>query len=55
MPPHPEVPAALRESCQERRFSAVQLLTDNLLEIQERQLRHGGIIDLFAKESALQR
>ncbi len=47
MPPHPEVPAALRKlrSAGFRLFT----LTDNLLEIQERQLRHGGIIDLFER------
>src|SRR5215469_16924570 len=47
MPPHPEVPAALRKL----RNAGFRLftLTDNLLEVQERQLRHGGIIDLFEK------
>ena len=47
MPPHPEVPAALRKL----RNSGFRLftLTDNLLEVQERQLRHGGIIDLFER------
>lgn len=45
MPPHPEVPAALKKL----RAAGFQLytLTDNLLEIQARQLKHGGIIDLF--------
>src|SRR6202050_2655629 len=45
MPPHPEVPAALKKL----RGAGFQLftLTDNLLEIQGRQLKHGGIIDLF--------
>ena len=45
MPPHPEVPAALRKlrSAGFRLFT----LTDNLLEVQERQLSAGGIIDLF--------
>jgi len=45
MPPHPEVPAALKKL----RGAGFKLhtLTDNLLEIQGRQLKHGGIIDLF--------
>src|ERR1700733_15909113 len=43
MPPHPEVPAALKKL----RGAGFKLftLTDNLLEIQGRQLKHGGIID----------
>jgi 2-haloacid dehalogenase len=47
MPPHPEVPAALRKlrSAGFRLFT----LTDNLIEVQERQLRQGGIIDLFER------
>jgi 2-haloacid dehalogenase len=47
MPPHPEVPAALRKL----RHAGFRLftLTDNLLEIQSRQLEHGGIIDLFER------
>jgi 2-haloacid dehalogenase len=47
MPPHPEVPAALRKlrSAGFRLFT----LTDNLLEVQERQLKHGGILDLFER------
>ena len=47
MPPHPEVPAALRKL----RFAGFRLftLTDNLLEIQGRQLARGGIIDLFER------
>jgi 2-haloacid dehalogenase len=47
MPPHPEVPAALRKlrSAGFRLFT----LTDNLLEIQSRQLEHGGILDLFER------
>ena len=47
MPPHPEVPAALRKL----RSAGFQLftLTDNLIKVQERQLREGGIIDLFEK------
>lgn len=45
MPPHPEVPAALKRlrSAGFRLFT----LTDNLLEVQGRQLEHGGIIGLF--------
>src|SRR5580704_12323777 len=45
MPPHPEVPAALRKL----RDAGFRLftLTDNLLEVQSRQLEHGGIADLF--------
>jgi 2-haloacid dehalogenase len=47
MPPHPEVPAALRKlhNAGFRLFT----LTDNLLEVQTRQLGHGGIIDLFER------
>ena len=45
MPPHPEVPAALRKL----RNAGFRLftLTDNLLEVQTRQLEHGGIVALF--------
>src|SRR6202044_898079 len=47
MPPHPELPAALRKL----RASGFRLftLTDNLLEVQARQLEHGGIADLFER------
>ena len=47
MPPHAEVPAALRKlrSAGFRLFT----LTDNLLEVQTRQLTHGGIVDLFER------
>jgi 2-haloacid dehalogenase len=47
MPPHPEVPAALRKlsGAGFRLFT----LTDNLLEIQSRQLEHGGILGLFER------
>jgi 2-haloacid dehalogenase len=47
MPPHPEVPAALRKL----RDAGFRLftLTDNLLEIQARQLEHGGILGLFER------
>jgi 2-haloacid dehalogenase len=45
MPPHPEVPGALKKL----RAAGFRLftLTDNLLEVQGRQLEHGGIINLF--------
>jgi 2-haloacid dehalogenase len=47
MPPHPEVPFALRKL----RDAGFRLftLTDNLLKVQTRQLEHGGIIDLFER------
>ena len=47
MPPHREIPAALRKLRQAgfRLFT----LTDNLLEVQTRQLTHGGIVDLFER------
>lgn len=47
MPPHKEVPGALRKL----RAAGFRLfvLTDNLLEIQGKQLEHGGIIDLFER------
>jgi 2-haloacid dehalogenase len=47
MPPHSEVPAALRRL----RDAGFRLftLTDNLLEVQTRQLEHGGIVDLFER------
>jgi 2-haloacid dehalogenase len=47
MPSHPEVPAALRKL----RNAGFRLftLTDNLLEVQTRQLEHGGIVDLFER------
>jgi 2-haloacid dehalogenase len=47
MPPHHEVPAALRKL----RDAGFRLftLTDNLLEIQSRQLEHGGIAGLFER------
>jgi 2-haloacid dehalogenase len=47
MPPHSEVPAALRKL----RNAGFRLftLTDNLLEVQTRQLEHGGIVDLFER------
>jgi 2-haloacid dehalogenase len=47
MPPYAEVPAALRKL----RTAGFRLfcLTDNLLEVQTRQLTHGGIVDLFER------
>ena len=47
MPPHTEVPAALRKL----RNAGFRLftLTDNLLEVQTRQLTHGDIVDLFER------
>jgi 2-haloacid dehalogenase len=47
MPPHPEVPRALRRLRQAgfRLFT----LTDNLLEVQGRQLEKGGIIQNFER------
>lgn len=47
MPPYPEVPAALRKL----RNAGFRLfcLTDNLLEVQTRQLTQGGIVDLFER------
>jgi 2-haloacid dehalogenase len=47
MPPHSEVPAALRKL----RNAGFRLftLTDNLLEIQISHLEHGGIADLFER------
>src|SRR6201995_5200281 len=44
MPPHAEVPAALRK-LRDRGFRLFTL-TDNLFEVQTRQLEHGGIADL---------
>jgi 2-haloacid dehalogenase len=47
MPPHPDVPAGLEKlhAAGFRLFT----LTDNLLEIQTRQLEHGGIVDKFER------
>jgi 2-haloacid dehalogenase len=47
MPPHPEVPAAL----QKLRAAGFRLftLTDNLLEVQTRQLEHAGIVSFFER------
>ena len=47
MPPYPEVPAALRKL----RAAGFRLftLTNNLVEVQSRQLQQGGIADLFER------
>jgi 2-haloacid dehalogenase len=47
MPPYPEVPAALRKL----RDAGFRLftLTNNLVEVQTRQLEHGGIANLFER------
>jgi 2-haloacid dehalogenase len=47
MPPHPEVPAALRKL----RDAGFRLftLTNNLPEVQARQLEHAGLVDLFER------
>ena len=47
MPPYPEVPGALRKL----RAAGFRLftLTDNLPEVQTRQLEHGGIVDFFER------
>jgi 2-haloacid dehalogenase len=47
MPPYPEVPGALRKL----RAAGFRLftLTDNLLEVQTRQLEHGQIAELFER------
>ena len=47
MPPYEEVPGALRQL----RGAGFRLftLTDNLLEVQTRQLEHGGIVDFFER------
>jgi 2-haloacid dehalogenase len=47
MPPHKEVPAALHKL----RAAGFRLftLTDNLLEVQTRQLTNGGIVDMFER------
>jgi 2-haloacid dehalogenase len=47
MPPHPEVPAALRR-LRDHGFRLFTL-TDNTLEISGRQLEEGGVIDLFER------
>ena len=53
MPPHPEVPAALKKL----RAAGFRLctLTDNLLEVQGRQLEDGEIFDLFYRRFSVER
>ncbi len=53
MPPHPEVPAALRKL----RNAGFRLftLTNNLPDVQRRQLEHGGIADLFERGFSVDR
>jgi len=52
MPPHPEVPEALRRLREDgfRLFT----LTDNPLEISEGQLQRGGILDLFERRFSVE-
>jgi 2-haloacid dehalogenase len=47
MPPHPEVPAALRR-LRDHGFRLFTL-TDNTLAISGRQLEHAGLVDLFER------
>ncbi len=47
MPPHPEVPAALRR-LRDHGFRLFTL-TDNTLAISGRQLEHAGVIDVFER------
>jgi 2-haloacid dehalogenase len=47
MPPHPEVPAALRR-LRDHGFRLFTL-TDNTLEVSERQLERAGVIDVFER------
>jgi 2-haloacid dehalogenase len=47
MPPHPEVPSALRR-LRDHGFRLFTL-TDNTLEISGRQLEHAGVIDVFER------
>ena len=47
MPAHPEVPAALAKL--RRAGFRLFTLTDNLLEVQSRQLEHAGIVDAFER------
>ena len=51
MPPHPEVPAALRR-LRDHGFRLFTL-TDNTLEISGRQLEHAGVIDLFERRFSI--
>jgi 2-haloacid dehalogenase len=47
MPPHPDVPAALRR-LRDHGFRLFTL-TDNTLEISGRQLEHAGLLDMFER------
>jgi 2-haloacid dehalogenase len=47
MPPHPEVPGALRR-LRDHGFRLFTL-TDNTLEISGRQLEHAGLLDMFER------
>jgi 2-haloacid dehalogenase len=51
MPPHPEVPAALRR-LRDHGFRLFTL-TDNTLAVSGRQLEHGGVIDLFERRFSI--
>ncbi len=51
MPPHPEVPAALRR-LRDRGFRLFTL-TDNTLAISARQLEHAGVIDVFERRFSI--
>jgi 2-haloacid dehalogenase len=51
MPPHPEVPAALRR-LRDHGFRLFTL-TDNTLEISGRQLENAGVIDLFERRFSI--
>ncbi len=52
MPPHPEVPAALRR-LREHGFRLFTL-TNNTLEVSERQLERAGVIDLFERRFSVE-
>jgi 2-haloacid dehalogenase len=52
MPPHPEVPQALRR-LREAGFRLFTL-TDNPLEVSGRQLTRGGIVDLFERRFSVE-
>jgi 2-haloacid dehalogenase len=47
MPPHPEVPAALRR-LRDHGFRLFTL-TDNTLAVSGRQLEHAGVVDVFER------
>nr|WP_232546299.1 haloacid dehalogenase type II [Streptomyces antimycoticus] len=52
MPPHPEVPAALRR-LRDHDFRLFTL-TNNTLEVSERQLERAGVIDLFERRFSVE-